>query len=174
MKYLVKIFVVTFFISISTYSLAEQNIAYLDLKYVLNNSSAGKGAQDYLKDMFKENQKKFSDREKKLKKSETDLLAQKSVIEKEEYQKKADNLRKEVSKYKSERRKSLDSITTKRAKARETLLDKINPIIDEYALENNITIILDKNVVLMGNKDTDITKNIIDRLNKKLPSISLK
>ena len=58
MKYLVKIFVVTFFILVSTYALAEQKIVYLDVKYVLNLSKAGKGAQDFLAKTFKNNQKK--------------------------------------------------------------------------------------------------------------------
>ena len=62
MKYLVKLFVVTFILSICTYASAENKITYIDLKYVLNNSKAGKGAQDYLKKTFKIyriNSKKF-------------------------------------------------------------------------------------------------------------------
>ena len=49
MKYLVKLFVVTFFIIFSTQAFAEQKIVVLDMKYVLNNSKAGKGAQEFLK-----------------------------------------------------------------------------------------------------------------------------
>ena len=39
------------------------------MKFILNNSKAGKGAQDFLKKSFKENQKKFMDKEKALKKT---------------------------------------------------------------------------------------------------------
>ena len=60
MKYLVKIFVVTFFVLICTHSFAEQKVVVLDLKYVLNNSKAGKGAQDFLKKSLADNNKKFS------------------------------------------------------------------------------------------------------------------
>ena len=49
MKYLVKFFVVTFFLFFSTQAFAEQKIVVLDMKYVLNNSTAGKGAQELLK-----------------------------------------------------------------------------------------------------------------------------
>ena len=52
MKYLVKFFVVTFFLLICTHAFAEQKIVVLDMKYVLNNSKAGKGAQDFLKKSF--------------------------------------------------------------------------------------------------------------------------
>ena len=53
MKYLVKFFVVTFFLIFNTHTFAEQKIVVLDMKYVLNNSKAGKGAQDFLKKSFK-------------------------------------------------------------------------------------------------------------------------
>ena len=59
MKYLVKFFVVTFLLLISTHTFADQKIVILDMKFVLNNSKAGKGAQDFLQTSFKENQKKF-------------------------------------------------------------------------------------------------------------------
>ena len=52
MKYLVKFFVVTLVILICTHASAEQNIAYIDMKIILNESKAGKGAQDYLKKSF--------------------------------------------------------------------------------------------------------------------------
>ena len=174
MKHLVKIFVVTFFLTFSTYSLAEQKIVYFDLKYTLNNSSAGKGAQDQLKKMFSENQKKFEKQEKELKKFETDLIAKKSVLLKEEYQKKADSLRNKVTDYQKERRESLDNITLKRANAKEQLLNKINPILKKYSNDNNISVILNSKSVLFGSEDSDITKLIVDQLNKELPSIKLK
>ena len=88
MKYLVKFFVVTFLLFVCTHVFAEQKVAYLDMKFILNNSKAGKGAQDFLKKSFKDGQKKFSEVEKNLKKQESDLLEIKSTLNKEEYKKK--------------------------------------------------------------------------------------
>ena len=59
MKYLVKFFVVTFLLLIYTHASAEQKLAYMDMKFVLNNSKAGKGAQDFLHKSFQVNQKNF-------------------------------------------------------------------------------------------------------------------
>tara|TARA_Y100000590_G_scaffold28192_2_gene31648 strand:+ start:4232 stop:4756 length:525 start_codon:yes stop_codon:yes gene_type:complete len=174
MKYLVKFFVVTFFALISTYATAEQTIVYLDMKVVLNNSKAGKGAQDYLQKTFKTNQKKFADLEKALKKEETDLLAKKNILSREDYQKKTDELRKKVIDYQSQRRASLDKIATQRADARQKLLKKIDPILNSYIQENNISMVIDKKNVLGGQVDLDITNTIIEKLNKELPSLNLK
>ena len=173
MKYLVKFFVVTFFLILCTHTFAEQKIVVLDMKYVLNFSSAGKGAQEYLKKTFNDNAKKFTDMEKKLKKEENDLLAKKNVLSKEEYTKRSDELRKKVIDYQSERRSSLDKIATQRAKSRETLIEKINPIVDAYIQENNISIVMDKKYMIGGLTEYDITKIIIERLNKELPSLKL-
>jgi Skp family chaperone for outer membrane proteins len=110
MKYLVKFFVVTFFLLICTHTFAEQKIVVLDLKYVLNNSKAGKGAQDFLKKSFENNMKKFSEIEKSLKKEENDLLTKKTVLSKEEYTKKTDELRKKVIYYYKDNRPNSLSI----------------------------------------------------------------
>ena len=57
MKYLVKLFVVTFMLIFCIHASAEQKIVVLNLKEVLNTSKAGKGAQDFLKKKFATNQK---------------------------------------------------------------------------------------------------------------------
>ena len=174
MKYIVKLFVVTLLVLVSTHAFADHKVVYLDMKYILNNSKAGKGAQDYLQKTFKENQKKFSNKEKELKEEEADLLKNKTVLSKEEYQKRTDNLRKKVIDYQSQRRSSLDKISKQRAEARKKLIEKLDPILDKYINENSISLVVDKKNIVMGSKELDITNIIVDLLNKELPSISLK
>ena len=174
MKYLVKFFVVTFLLLVCTYSFAEQKIVFLDMKFVLNQSKAGKGAQDYLKKSFTDNQKKFVSIEQELKEEEVDLLGKKNILTKEEYTKKTDTLRKKVIDYQSQRRAALDKIATQRSQSREILLKKIDPILDTYIKENNISLVINKKDVLGGNPEHDITKIIVERLNKELPSLNLK
>ena len=173
MKYLVKFFVVTLFALVCTYAQAEQKIVYMDMKSVLNNSKAGKGAQDYLKKSLQQNQKKFVDKEKELKKEETDLLEKKNVLTKEEYAKKTDILRKKVIDYQALRRASVDKLTRQRAEARQNLIKQINPILESYSKENNITLIFDKKFLVMGNTGLDITNIVIEKLNNVLPSLNL-
>ena len=174
MKYLVRFFVVTFFLLICTHTIAEEKIVVLDLTFVLNQSKAGKGAQDFLKKSFNDNAKKFSDMEEKLKNEEMDLLGKKTILTKEEYSKKGDALRKRVIDYQSQRRMSLDKIATQRAEARETLIKKIEPILKTYVSENNISLVIDKRNILEVNPDNDITTVIVEKLNKELPSLNLK
>ena len=173
MKYLVKFIVVTFFVLICTYSQAEQKAVYIDMKYVLNNCKAGKAVQDYLAKTFKDNQKKFLNIEKKLKEDETNLLAKKNDISKENYMKETDALRKKVMDYQTERRVSVEKIAKQRSDARNKLLEEITPILEAYTKENDISLVIDKKNLVMGNSDLDITKIVIEKLNTALPSIKL-
>jgi Outer membrane protein len=143
------------------------------MSYVLNNSKAGKEAQELLKKKFNDNAKKFSDLEKSLKKEETDLLDKKTILSKEEYTKRSNSLRKKVIDYQSQRRLSIDDLSNKRATARKTLMEKLKPIIDSYVNENSISIVLDKKNMIAGATEFDITKIIVEKFNKKLPSLNL-
>ena len=174
MKYFVKFFVVTFFLLFSTDVIAEQKIVVLDLKYVLNNSKAGKNAQDFLKKSYNNNLKKYADMEKALKKEEQDLLTKKTVLSKEEYTKKTDALRKKVIDFQSQRRSAIDKIATQRSNSRETLIQALDPILDAYIKEKNIALVLDKKFALGGVPENDITTIITEKLNKTLPSLNLK
>ena len=174
MKYFVKFFVVTFFLLFCTDVVAEQKIVVLDLKYVLNNSEAGKSAQDFLKKSYNNNLKKYADMEKALKKEEQDLLTKKTVLSKEEYTKKTDALRKKVIDFQSQRRSAIDKIATQRSNSRATLIQALDPILEAYIKEKNIALILDKKGALGGVPENDITTIITEKLNKTLPSLNLK
>ena len=67
----------------------------------------------------------------------------------------------------------MESVSKKRKKARDKLLETLNPIIKDYMQQNNIKIVLDKKSVLLADEKLDITKNILDLLNSKLKSIKL-
>ena len=88
--------------------------------------------------------------------------------------KKMNSLRKRSIDYQSQRRAAIDKITTQRAKARETLINKIDPILNVYMKENNISLVADKKFILGGNPDNDITKIIVEKLDKEFPSLNLK
>jgi|TARA_B110000438_G_C15772562_1_gene632579 outer membrane protein len=174
MKSFIKVLITVIFLSISTNSFAEQKIVILDLSYVLNNSKAGKGAQDFLKKSFNDNVKKFNNLEESLKNQEKDLLTKKTVLTKEEYRNKTDELRKNVLDFQSQRRAALDKIATQRAESKDILLKKIDPLLNNYIKENNISLVVEKKSTLGGLPDIDITKLIVEQLDKELPTLNLK
>ncbi|MFL2887395.1 MAG: OmpH family outer membrane protein [Pelagibacteraceae bacterium] len=155
--------------------LAEQTQPhFIDFKKVLNQSVAGKKAQDFLKNKLESDIKKFKKQEENIRKDEKDLIAKKKLITQEEYKKKVGNLRKKVSELQKNRQASLSNVGKLRAKAKQELLQKLNPIIKKYMSDNKIRIVLDREAVLLGDSSLDITSKIIDLLNKELKSLNLK
>jgi outer membrane protein len=173
MKHLVKFFVITLLFFQFTNVFAQENIMYIDMKFILNSSSAGKNAQKALEKIHSTSLEKFKKTEESLKDEETLLLSKKKLIKKEDYEKLAKDLRKKVMTYQADRRLKNEEITKKRSSARAQLLEAINPILAEYTSSNNISIILDKQNIVIGKTELDITNIILQKLNKKLPKISL-
>ena len=173
MKYFVKFFVITFLIFGINNAQAEIKIVYVDMDKVLNESKAGSSIQKKLQKMHKENIKSFKATEEKLKEKEKDILSKKNIMKKEEYDKKILELRKEAANYQSDRRKKLDDLTKKRNEAKKSILENLQPVLTEYSEKNEISIIIDKRNIVIGESELDVTKFIIDELNKKLPSLKL-
>ena len=101
------------------------------------------------------------------------IISQKNALSKEEYKKKADALRKKVFNLNKEREKSIRDIAAKRKKAGDLMLKNLNPILGKYMEENKIAVVIDKKNVLMGDTKFEITKQIIEILNKEFKSINL-
>ena len=50
-------------------------------------------------------------------------------------------------------------------------IDLINPIISDYALQNSISLIIQKKNILVGKSELDITEKILLIVNKKIIKI---
>ena len=144
---------------------------YLDFKFILNNSIAGKKAQDNLQKRLQDGIKSLNAKEKSLQDEEKKMIQQKKVITQEEYVKKVNNLRKKVSSLQSERNSLLEKISKDRTKARNELLKNLNPIISDYMQEKKIRLVVDKKNIILADEKLDITKDIMKTLNDKLKSI---
>ena len=169
-KKLLVIVVLIFFQS----NLSAEIPHFLDFRFVLNESTAGKKAQTELKNKLEKGIKNIREKEKKLQEQEKTIISQKKVLKPEEYKKKVNELRLKVSNLQKERKSLLDQTSASRNKARNELLKNLNPIIKEYMVEKKIRMVVDKKSLLLADDKLDITKDIIALLNKKLKSINLK
>ena len=150
-----------------------QTPSYLDFKFILNESIAGKKAQKYLKNKLEKGFNQLREKEKSIQEEEKKIIDQKKIIKPEEYKKKVESLRSKVSNLQTERKKLLEDVTKQRSKARNELLKNLNPIIKDYMKEKSIRMVVDKKSLLLADQNLDITNDIIEILNKKLKSINL-
>ena len=146
---------------------------FIDFKYILNQSEAGKKAQQALKNKLDNGIKKIQAKEKSIQEEEKKMIAQKKIISSEEYKKKVDELRNKVSNLQKERNKLLNGVSKQRTNARNELLKNLNPIIRDYMKQKQIRMVIDKKNLLVAEDSLDITKDIMALLNNKLKSIKL-
>ncbi len=154
-------------------NLMASDVHFIDYSKVMNESKAGKKAQNTLKKLLDASNKKFNETAKKLREEENKLISQKNVLDKAEYRKKAEELRKKVFSLNKDRQNNIKNIASKRKKAGDEMLKNLNPILGKYMEENKITVVIDKKNVLMGDKKYEITSQIIEILNKELKSLNL-
>ena len=146
---------------------------YLDFKFVLNESEAGKKAQAQLKKKLDNGIKNLSKQEKIIREEEKNIIKQKKILSPEEYKKKVTVLRKKVSDLQKKRSKLLNSVSNQRSKARSELLKNLNPVVKEYMVEKNIRMVLDKKGIILADEKLDITNDIIKKLNAKIKTLKL-
>tara|TARA_B110000285_G_C15081046_1_gene593520 strand:+ start:1134 stop:1601 length:468 start_codon:yes stop_codon:yes gene_type:complete len=151
----------------------SESTYFVDFSKILNTSSAGLSAQKSLKKMIKTESEEFKKKEIELRKEEAEIISQKKTLDKDEYSKKVEVLRKKFSDFQVSKKKMLSKFTKSRSDARESLLKAINPILKKYMEDNNIRLIIDKKSVLMGDTTLEITKQIIDILNKKITTLKI-
>ena len=173
LKYIVKIFVITYLIFGITNSFAENKVVYIDMNRILNESKVGIFVEKELTKIHNAKLDNFKQIEEKLKKEEIGLISKRNIMAREDFDKKVKVLNEEAQKYQDERRKWFDGITVKRNNARAEVLESLDPILTEHFEQNQISIMLYKRNIAIGTSELDVTDKIIDELNKKLPSVKI-
>ena len=153
--------------------MAENQVYFINLKKVLNESKAGSAAQEKLVKEFENQDKKFKNESNALKKQETELINQRKTLSADEYKKKVSALRKKNVDFQNRRRNASSNFVKKKNNARNQLLKSLNPILQKYMDENGIMMIMNEKNVILANSKVDLTNTIIDLLNKELKSIKL-
>jgi len=166
-------FIIILFFSINIRLAYAEKIVYIDMDRIMQISKAGKNAISKINDQKKKDVSKFQKIEKELKSKEEDLITKKNVISAEEFNKKLENLSKEINNYRTLRQEAIDLSTKSRLNASADFAEKIKPILAEYASENNIDMIIQKKNIIMGKTDLDITDEILKIVDKKINKLKI-
>ena len=168
-----KLFIVLSFIFFSSIANSNEKIVFLDQKFIYQNSLAGKSIVAQLKKSQDKIVKKLTDNKKLLSNEESKLIAQKNIIQPEEYKKKVLLLQEKIKSHNKSRNENNSNLKKKQLKGNSTLRNFLTPILAAYSDENSIAMIIDKQYVVLGNSVLDITPEILKLLDKKIKTIKL-
>tara|TARA_B100000029_G_C17115324_1_gene793018 strand:- start:134 stop:655 length:522 start_codon:yes stop_codon:yes gene_type:complete len=170
----IKIIILTIFLVFSINTSNATEVYFINMTKILNESTAGKKAQEFLKKKFVSQSKEFEKESKTLKKEESELIAKKKVLSPEEYKKSINKLREKNIAFQKKRQKSSSDFLKQKNEARGRMLVAINPILQKYMDENNIDVVVEKKYIVTAKSSKDITDKVLAILNKELKSLNLK
>ena len=169
-----KYYLLFFFLIFHANSFAEENIFYLDVKFLLSESDSGKYINNELKKINDMNIEEFKKIENSIKTEEEKLLKQKNILKEEEFNNKVNKLREKYKSYQELKNTKNNDLKKLRNNASNQILKIINEILAEYSTKNKISLIIEKKNIVIGKTDLDITKNILSLLNTKIKKVELK
>jgi len=161
-----KFFLVLFFCTYSGNLSAE--IFYIDIDKIINQTNVGKHINKEFENAKKINDAKNLESKNLLKKREDSLIAQKNILEPNEFNDKLNLFRKDVNNFNQSSQKSSRDLENRLMKNKANFLKLIEPILLDYVVENNITYLLQKKYIIVGHNDLNKTTDIIELVDKKI------
>lgn len=158
--------VILFSFFLQNYALSQSKIAFIDLNYIYTNSKSGKKIIKQIDTKQSKINKDFKDYQEKLNKEKDDLLSKKNVLEKDEFKKRFSELENNLVKYNQEISKKNKDLLEFRKKSKNDFALSLRSTLEIYAKKNQISLILRKEQLLLGESGLDITKEILELFNK--------
>jgi len=165
MKILIKFF---FFIFLLVTSNSQAEIFYIDLDKIINQSEPGIFINKKIDILKKKNNDKILFIKENLKKREDELIKQKNILDKDEFNIKLNKLKTDINNFNKENQKRLKEQQNKLISYKSKLLKLIEPILLEYVSKNNIKYLLQKKYIIVGHNDLNKTADIIEIINQNI------
>ncbi len=150
-----------------------QNIAFIDMDTILKNSEIGISINDQIDKKTETGKKNLQQMEEDIRKKDSQLNAQKNILSEEEFKKKLNLLNTDLQNYQRALQENRNIINNYKISATSKLLKNLKPILAEYSIEKNISVIFQKKDLIIAKNSLNITDDIIKILNKKVTKINL-
>ena len=147
---------------------SDDKVTFLNLDAVLNNSKIGKTIVQQLSELKENNSKNFNIEREKIKKKEEDLIAKQNILSKEEFNSKLSDLKKEIDIFNKEKNIKIIDYEKLKKKELDNFIKRITPLIENYTVDNSISLVVNQKNIFIGNKKYDITRDIIDLVDNNL------
>ena len=159
-----KIFILVFFVSASN---ANENIRFININYIVKNSEAGKALNKIVENKSKQISSELNNLGKKIEDKKNKIISQKNILKKEEYEKLVKTYEDEVKKFNNIRIKKNEEFNKYRMNSQKKIIEALNPLITAFLKKESVQILLQKEQIIFGDKELDITEEILKIFNDK-------
>ena len=168
-KFIFLILIFNFF----SFSYAEEKVAYIDMDLILSQSNASISLFSQLKKIETTQLENLKKKEKILKDNENKILSSKNILSNEEYVKKVNIFKKDLTNYQSKKKEIIRSFNIKQNNEIMRFIKLISPLINEYMDKNSISILIEKKNIFIAKSNYDITKNILEIINNEVKEFKI-
>jgi len=159
--------IIIFFTFINT-SISKENIAFVNVDYLIQNSNIGKKLLANINDKDQKNLDNLKKKNKILQDLESSIKKKKNVISDEAYNKEVIDFKKKFQEFSKEKNKIVQEFNIFKKKEIKNIFKKINPIINDYMEENSVNLLFDSKNIFMGAKKLNLTEDILKKINNEL------
>ena len=147
---------------------SNDNLAYINLDNVIENSIYGKKVLSEIKLLNQENIQKLKNMENEIKSDENELNKKKNILSQKEFEKEFKKFEQKLSEFRKIKNKMTSDFKSQKNEKLNNFFLKINPIIQEYMDEKSIDILFRQENIFIGKTSADITSIIIEIINNKV------
>ncbi len=152
---------------------ASANILVVDTVRIQEQSSAAKSMQTQIRDFETKLQAQAKSAEEKLKAEEVGLKQQQTLLAPEQFDVKRREFETRLGEEQRKLQQAQQDMQVAARTAQGTLLKALEPILKELMTERGANLMVDRRMVLTSSDSLDVTTAVIERLNKKLPSVKV-
>lgn len=149
------------------FSYAEQSVKFVNIDLLVNNTKIGNQMLDKISNLDKENIEKLKSFEKQIKDKQEEIKLKKNVISEIEFEKEVTNLNNKILNFNNQKKKMVEELTNIKNMELNLFFKNIKPVVQNYMSENSIDMIVNSKNIFMGNNKSDITNDLIKKINIK-------
>ena len=151
----------------------DTNVGVIDLNYILSESDAAVDAAKQIEEIAKQIEEEIKNTDQDLIDEQNELIESQQIMAPAAFDEKRKEYENKVQNYNVTRQEKLMSIDRIVSESRNEVLNALKPILEEISNDMGITVLLEKNSVLLNAENMDITEEALKALNKKLPNIEV-
>ena len=152
---------------------ARSQVVYINMEKLFNESKVGISLNKKISEINNLNEKNIKILEMEIKSEDENINSQKNILNEDELKKKIAALNNKIKEYQNLVKKNKENLNKKKIEGTNVILNTLKPILSEYSEKNSISMVLQKQNVIIGKKELDITKDIILILNEKIEKIDI-
>ncbi len=147
---------------------ADQKFKFANIDLIIKETKIGKQMLDKINNIDQTNIDKLNSFEEELKKIENDIKLKKNILSDSQFEKEVNDLKIKIAEYNKEKDLMVKKLNKIKKKELQVFFEKINPIVQNYMNTNSIEMLFNSKNIFMGNKNSDLTQQLIDEINNKI------